>query len=664
MKHLLTLTALLFGCIATTAADEHFSISIKQPGNPATTYNLTERQGQLVANKALPVTIERLTQTDGDDIILTLRLKAQQRIYYNLQGCTTTTFATERCDFYLPGFWYHQNMRSPGEAPSFKTSRSWNFREDRLSSPLTSVFDNTTHQGLSVMRILDEPCDALTTHAEGEAILSGKTSVGFLGFDNEKGTATLTFGYPYIESPRRYIRKLTLTPSITTFARLDKGETKTLRWRIRKSQAADFGAFVTDTWRYCFDQLRPQPIQPRYTPEQMKQQLTNFFRESWNDRHPLKFNSGLTILTDRCEPFEEMQIGFCGRPLLNAFNELEYGYQHQQQDLVDMGNAVFDSFLANGLSPQGYFHDFINYARDGRPDGIHSIRQQSEGIYAVLHYLRYEQRQGRQHKEWERVIRHMLDNFVAIQKADGSFARKFRDDGSDVDASCGSTPSATVPLVMGYKYFRDKRYLQAARRTIDYLERNIIAPSDYFSSTLDANCEDKEAAISAATATYYMALVTKGKERQRYIGLCQKAAYFALSWYYLWDVPFAPGQMLGDLGLQSRGWSNVSVENNHIDVFVFEMATIAQWLADETGEQRFRQMHDIIFSSLNQLLPTPERLCGIAKPGFYPEVVQHTAWDYGLNGKGFYNNLFAPGWTVASLWELYTPERTPQFLLK
>lgn len=34
-----------------------------------------------------------------------------------------------------------------------------------------------------------------------------------------------------------------------------------------------------------------------------------------------------------------------------------------------------------------------------------------------------------------------------------------------------------------------------------------------------------------------MASVTKGKERQRYIDLCQKAAYFALSWYYLWDVP-------------------------------------------------------------------------------------------------------------------------------
>ena len=73
-------------------------------------------------------------------------------------------------------------------------------------------------------------------------------------------------------------------------------------------------------------------------------------------------------------------------------------------------------------------------------------------------------------------------------------------------------------------------------------------------------------------------------------------------------------------------------------------------------------MYDVIYSSLNLLLPTKERLCGIGKPGFYPEVVQHTTWDYGRNGKGFYNNLFAPGWTIASLWELYSPNRTVEFL--
>ena len=43
-------------------------------------------------------------------------------------------------------------------------------------------------------------------------------------------------------------------------------------------------------------------------------------------------------------------------------------------------------------------------------------------------------------------------------------------------------------------------------------------------------------------------------------------------------------------------------------------------------------------------------------------IVQHTHWDYGRNGKGFYNDIFAPGWVIASLWELYSPQRTVEFL--
>ena len=78
----------------------------------------------------------------------------------------------------------------------------------------------------------------------------------------------------------------------------------------------------------------------------------------------------------------------------------------------------------------------------------------------------------------------------------------------------------------------------------------------------------------------------------------------------------------------------------------------------------YSSCHDVIFNSLSQLMPTPERLCGISVPGFYPEVVQHPTWDYGMNGKGFYNNLFAPGWTIASLWEMYSPTRTDDFLKK
>ena len=638
------------------------TLLLKQPGNPSRQYTLTQQGNQLVAPSQLPLTIAINEQQEGKDKVISIRIHATKQVYFNFGAMLPTNLKSDNCEFYLPGFWYHRNLRSPKEAPSFHTSKSWNFRDDRLSTPLTSVYDAQLRKGISVLRINNTSTECSPQLTEGEVILPGNTSVGFLGFDNESNEVKLCFGFPYIESPKRYIRKLTLAPSITTFQKLEAGEERVLTWRIHQIEAENYGMFVSKMWQYSFDKMRPQPITLLYSADEMKGQLTNYFRSSFVDKFPLKYNSGITLETENCNPYTEVQLGFCGRVLLNAFNEIEYGETHHQTDIFNMGQDIIKSWLQNGFTPQGWFIDWVNYSEGMPKEFVHSIRQQSEGIYAILHYLNYEKKHGRQHPEWEKRTRQLLNNLIALQKSDGHFARKYNDAGEYIDASGGSTPSATSTLVMGYKYFKDKKYLLAAKRTIDYVEKNIISKSDYFSSTLDANCEDKEAAIAAVTSTYYLAMVTTGKERQHYIDLCKQAAYFALSWYYTWDVPFAQGQMLGDLGFKSRGWSNVSVENNHIDVFVFELPHIIKWLSSVTEEKRFEKMYDVIYSSLNQLLPTNERLCGIGKPGFYPEVVQHTTWDYGRNGKGFYNNLFAPGWTIASLWELYSPNRTVEFL--
>ena len=661
----LLLSAIIFAPLQANAQDIEATLLLKQPGNRAVAHQLHLNNGRYEAKGThLPLQISQTVTADGDDKIVTINLKADADVYFNFGAQLATGLSTEGSEFYLPGFWYHRNLRSPKEAPSFATSTSWNFRDDRLSTPLTSVYNTTTGSGWSVLRVEKGSADVQTQHTAGEIILQGNTTIGYLGFDNETGKTKLTFGYPYVESPRRYIRKLTLAPSVTSFVKMQAGESKTLTWRIHQTKAASYGDFVAHTWQYCFDQMQPQPLAQQFTANQVKAQLCNYFRESYVSEFPLKYNSGITIFTDDCKPSREVQLGFCGRVLLNAFNEVEWGEANNDKQLVEMGHSIIESFMQNGFTDAGYFIDFVNF-NHGMPkskDVVHSIRQQSEAVYAMLHYLKYERQHGRQHKEWEQKMRTLLNNLLALQKPDGSFARKYNDAGADIDASGGSTPSATSTLVMGWKYFGDKRYLAAAKRTVEYVERNIISKSDYFSSTLDANCEDKEAAIAAVTSTYYLAMVTKGKERAHYIDLCKQAAYFAMSWYYTWDVPFAQGQMLGDVNFKSRGWSNVSVENNHIDVFVFELPHIVKWLAGVTGEERFAKMYDVIYSSLCQLMPTDEHHFDIAKKGFYPEVVQHTTWDYGRNGKGFYNNLFAPGWTVASLWELYSPERTVNFL--
>ncbi|WP_195578967.1 hypothetical protein, partial [Bacteroides intestinalis] len=642
--------------------------SLKVPGNDAQHYSLTLQKQQdgiytCQSSEQLPLAITRqVVDKDGKQRINVV-IKALDTVYFNYGEQIKTGYRHSDCQFYMPGFWYRQNLRSPEKAPSFHTSDSWLVREDRLSTPLTAAFNSSKGKSMSVIRIDQFDKEALATHKEGEVIVSGETSIGYTGFENIGGMTVLSYGFPYKEAPKTYIRKLTLAPSVEAFQLLRKGDSISLTWELSEIDAADFSECVQRTWEYCYDTNHPQPVNTPYTVDRMKDVLSNFFVESYVNTTPTHYYSGVELKTATCDNTDVAEVGFVGRTLLNAFNALEYGSQQDRPELVNSANSIFDTYLTNGFSPAGFFNEVVHYNRDFKEPNL-SIRRQSEGVYAILNYLDYEKQHKRKHPEWEKRLKVILDSFLRLQNADGSFPRKFKDDFSIVDGTGGSTPSATLPLVMAYKYFKDKRYLESAKRTVNYLENELISKSDYFSSTLDANCEDKEASLYAATATYYLALVTKGAERSHYAALCKKAAYFALSWYYTWDVPFAEGQMLGDIGLKTRGWGNVSVENNHIDVFVFEFADVLHWLSKEYNEPRFSDFAEVISTSMRQLLPYKGHMCGVAKVGYYPEVVQHTNWDYGRNGKGYYNDIFAPGWTVASLWELFSPGRAEQFLIK
>ena len=673
IRSLFSIMALSFGVSSVQAINyspDNVSaeLLLKVPGNDAVHHSLkfekiqnSEYDYQLVGNKKLPLMLYQNIEGSDNCKRITMLVVALEDVYFNYGQLVKTASRHDDCLFYMPGFWYRRNLRSPKEAPSFHTSDSWIVREDRLSTPLTAIYDEKSGKSFSVVRIDEFDSDALTTHKEGEVILSGKTSIGYTGFENKDGISALSFGYPYREAPKTYIRKLTLAPSVEAYQFLKKGESITLTWEVSERNVNDFSECVKQIWEYSYDLYKPEPVNTPYSDEKMKEVLSNFFVESYVDDTPTKYYSGVELRTATCENLDVAEVGFVGRTLLNAFNALEYGESQNRKDLVDNANSIFGSYLQNGFSSRGFFNEVVHFKRNFVETNL-SIRRQSEGVYAVLYYLNYEKQHGRKHPEWEQRLKTMLDAFLKLQNPDGSFPRKFKDDFSLVDKSGGSTPSATLPLVMGYKYFKDKRYLEAAKRSVGYLEKELISKADYFSSTLDANCEDKEASLYASTAAYYLALATKGQERAHYAELAKKAAYFALSWYYTWDVPFAKGQMLGDIGLKTRGWGNVSVENNHIDVFIFDFADVLHWLSKEFNEPRFTAFSEVISSSMRQLLPHEGHLCGIAKKGFYPEVVQHTNWDYGKNGKGYYNDIFAPGWVVASLWELLSPGRAENFL--
>ncbi|UII21470.1 hypothetical protein [Fulvivirga ligni] len=647
------------------AESMNYTLKIKQPGNDAQAIQLKAYGGQLQGAN-LPLTLQYKSEPVNGNQQLTITVKAKEDTYFNLNGkYLAQGLNYDNSYLYLPGFWYRKNLRSPDNAPSARLSHNWLVREDRVSSPWVGVYDNDKKQSYSLARVDEIKEHSLAPLAHGEVVLSGPSDLGAIGFGEENGTPYLEFAYPYAEAPHSYFRKLTMGEPVTSFLFLKKGEEVKLTYQLSTFNAENYADYVAKAWTACFDLFKPEPVADnKLTDDEIKTTLTEFFKQSYVTSDELKGFSGIHLQTHLCEKLPFLEVGFIGRVLLNAFNALEYAEAKGDNELKEIAQATLDSYEKYGFADNGFFKETADINKHTAAD-VYSIRRQSEGIYAILFYLDYERKNGRKHPEYEQHIKKLLAKTLELQKEDGSFPRKFKGDLSLVDETGGSSPSSVLPLVMAYRYFKDKTYLNAARKVVGYLETAIISKSDYFSSTLDADCEDKEASLYAATALYYMAMVTKGKEQKHYTELAKQVAYFTLSWYYTWDVPFAQGQMLGDLGLKSRGWGNVSVENNHIDVFIFEFDEVLNWLADETGEKRFDDFAAVIKSSMReQLLPYEGHMSGIAKVGYYPEVVQHTEWDYGHFGKGFYNLHFAPGWTVASLWELLTVGRTEEYLKK
>ena len=361
LRNILSGIALLTGILSAhaieyTPANVSASIALKVPGNEAVRHPLEFRKlrqepfdYQLTGTGSLPVLIYQKVEGGETNKRITLFITATENIYFNYGEQVKSGARHDDCLFYMPGFWYRRNLRSPKEAPSFHTSDSWVVREDRLSTPMTTIFDEKNGKSFSVARIDKFESDALTTHKEGEVILSGTTSLGYTGFENCNGTATLSFGYPYKEAPKTYIRKLTLAPSVEAYQFLGKGESVTLTWELNESTPTDFSDCVKQAWEYSYDLYKPATVETPYTDEVMKEVMSNFFVESFIGNTPTNYYSGVELHTETCDNVDVAEVGFVGRTLLNAFNALEYGESKKRTDLVANANAIFDSYLEHGF---------------------------------------------------------------------------------------------------------------------------------------------------------------------------------------------------------------------------------------------------------------------------------------------------------------------------
>ena len=184
------------------------------------------------------------------------------------------------------------------------------------------------------------------------------------------------------------------------------------------------------------------------------------------------------------------------------------------------------------------------------------------------------------------------------------FLRKACDAASARILAEGWNPKSTAegfyiaPLAISSKLFKNKTYRQAAEKAAQlYADRHLTMDGCYWGGTLDATCEDKEGSWAAFQG--FLEMYERFKDA-KYLQWAKHAMDVCLSYVVVWDIPLPAGRM-ADYNFKTTGWTVVSAQNQHIDVYGVLFAPEVYKMGKYLQDDRLCSLAKVMYRSCYQL---------------------------------------------------------------
>ena len=155
-----------------------------------------------------------------------------------------------------------------------------------------------------------------------------------------------------------------------------------------------------------------------------------------------------------------------------------------------------------------------------------------------------------------------------------------------------------APLVIASNLFGEQTYLKAAEKAAQlYADRHLKMNGCYWGGTLDATCEDKEGAWAAFQGFLELYELVHS---EKYLQWAKHAMDVCLSYVVVWDIPLPAGRM-ADYHFRTTGWTVVSPQNQHIDVYGVLFAPEVYRMGVYLKDERLQKLAKVMYRSCFQL---------------------------------------------------------------
>lgn len=281
-----------------------------------------------------------------------------------------------------------------------------------------------------------------------------------------------------------------------------------------------------------------------------------------------------------------IDLGWAGQSEAAALPLILMGESFGIADAKEKAQKAMDFLCTSPFTDNGFSIRY-DYAKKKRWLDRRNPLSQGQTMNNMLNALRAAREAGGYDtSKWE----------VFLNKACGQHAaRILSDEWRPISTNEGFL---IAPLVQGAQLLGNPEYLRAARKAADhYIERHLSMEEPYWGGTLDAKCEDKEGAWACLQG--FLAIYEESGE-QRYLDAALHAGDVVASYMYVWDVPLPAGR-LADHAFRSRGWTSVSVQNMHLDIYGVLCAPAFWRLAELTGRDEYKAVARLLTVPCGQL---------------------------------------------------------------
>ena len=281
---------------------------------------------------------------------------------------------------------------------------------------------------------------------------------------------------------------------------------------------------------------------------------------------------------------KELVMGWCGQADSPGYSLQVLNDRLQDPGVEDMIQKSMDFLTTYKVNPEkGLFP--VRYEGKGYSQG--DPVSCGQAMYNFAKAIETARKSGKYDiRKWESFLR---------EAADAASARILSDDWNPRSTAEGFY---MAPLAIASDLFKNKSYRLAAEKAAQlYADRHLKMNGCYWGGTLDATCEDKEGSWAAFQG--FLEMYERFGDK-KYLKWAKHAMDVCLSYVVVWDIPLPAGRM-ADYNFKTTGWTVVSAQNQHIDVYGVLFAPEVYKMGRYLNDDRLCSLAKVMYRSCYQL---------------------------------------------------------------